>query len=63
MTDEKLTNEEQSKLAEEAAIELDEYRKNIEQANYHIREAIRLRDEAFKKFGVEIPLPFEFADQ
>jgi hypothetical protein len=26
--------------------------------NYHVRQATHLRDEAFKKFGEQIPLPF-----
>src|SRR5262245_9354442 len=29
-------------------------------ANFHVRQATQLRDEAFQKFGVQIELPFEF---
>lgn len=29
-------------------------------SDYHIRQAIHLRDEAFKQYGVQIELPFEF---
>lgn len=30
------------------------------ETNYHIRKAKQLRDEAFKKYGVQIELPFDF---
>lgn len=32
-------------------------------ADFHVRRATQLRDEAFKKFGVQIDLPFEFGDR
>lgn len=55
---------------QETLFTLEDYRQAIDnhvsaanhhksEANYHIRKAKQLRDEAFKKFGVQIELPFE----
>lgn len=49
---------------QEPLFDLDAYRRKIIRhvfaANRHIRQAIHYRNEAFKKYGEQIPLPFEF---
>lgn len=52
---------------QEALFELADYRKKIDYhvaaANRHIRQANHYRQQAFEQFHVQLPLPFEFADQ
>ena len=51
---------------QEPLFDLDVYRRKIMRqvsaANRHIRKAIHYRDQAFRQYGVQIPLPFEFGE-